>query len=218
VVNDPAAKTEDGRTQNQALPEEIQARLKEIFACLQKDARDQIRDVDHFEEMLEPISQKLPEDIKSSLEPISGLDIHYVAIRRALKSQSTRSAVEQKKAKAEQAVKGAQTQTASHKEMLTNLQSARALKIARKTALETELKNLSTEIEADDKKIAELPGLIEKTQEEASSAITEVNHCEAELTVLSNTQKDYQERMRNINQTISNASNVIAKYLKIQLY
>jgi hypothetical protein len=89
VVNDPAAETGDGGTQNQALPEEIQARLKEIFAWLQKDARDQIRDVDHFEEMLEPISQKLPEDIKSSLEPISGLDIHYVAIRRALKSQST---------------------------------------------------------------------------------------------------------------------------------
>jgi chromosome segregation ATPase len=132
-----------------------------------------------------------------------------------LKSQSTRPAVEQKKAKAEQAAKGAQTQTESHKEMLTNLQSACNLKIARKTALETELKNLSTEIEADDKKIAELPGLIEKTQEEASSAITEVNQCEAKLTVLSNTQKDYQERMKNINQTISNASNVIAKYLNI---
>jgi hypothetical protein len=29
--------------------------------------------------------------------------------------------------------------------------------------LEAELKNLSAEIEADDKKIAELPGLIEKT-------------------------------------------------------
>jgi chromosome segregation ATPase len=159
--------------------------------------------------MFEPISQKLPEDIKSSLEPISGLDIHYVAIRRALKSQSTR-AIEQKKAKAEQAVKGAQTQTESHKEMLTNLQSARALKIVRKTALETELKNLSAEIEADDRKIAELPGLIKKTQEEASSAITEVNQYEAELTVLSNTQKDYQEWMRNIHQTISNASNVIA--------
>jgi hypothetical protein len=102
-VNDPAAETGDGGTQNQALPEEIQARLKEIFAWLQKDAQDQIRDVDNFEEMLEPISQKLPEDIKSSLEPISGLNIHYVAIRRALKSQSTRPAVEQKKAKAEQA-------------------------------------------------------------------------------------------------------------------
>jgi chromosome segregation ATPase len=132
-----------------------------------------------------------------------------------LKSQSTRPAIEQKKAKAEQAAKGAQTQTESHKEMLTNLQSARALKIARKTALETELKNLSAEIEADDKKIAELPRLIEKTQEEASSAMTEANQCEAELTVLSNTQKYYQERMRNINQTISNASNVIAKYLNI---
>jgi hypothetical protein len=51
--------------------------------------------------MFEPISQNLPEDIKSSLEPISSLDIHYVAIRQALKSQSTRPAIEQKKAKAE---------------------------------------------------------------------------------------------------------------------
>jgi chromosome segregation ATPase len=149
------------------------------------------------------------------LEPISGLDIHYVAIRRALKSQSSRPAIEQKKAKAEQAAKGAQIQTESHKEMLTNLQSALESKIARKTALVTELKNLSAEIEADEKKIAELPGLIEKTQEEASSAITGANQCEVELTVLSNSRKDYQERMKNINQTISNASNVIAKYLNI---
>jgi chromosome segregation ATPase len=138
-----------------------------------------------------------------------------VAIRRALKSQSTRPAVEQKKAQAEQAAKGAQTQTESHKGMLTNLQAARELKITRKAALEAELKNLSAEIEADDKKIAKLPGLIKKTQEEASSAITEVNQCEAELTALSNTQKDYQEWMRNIHQTISNASNVIVKYLNI---
>jgi chromosome segregation ATPase len=99
--------------------------------------------------------------------------------------------------------------------MLANLQAARELKIARRAALEAELKNLSTEIEADDKKIADLPGLIEKTQEEASSAITEVNQCDAELTVLSNAQKDYQERIKNIHQTISNASNVIAKYLNI---
>jgi chromosome segregation ATPase len=197
------------------LSEETQARLKEIFSWLQKDARDQIRDVDHFEEMLEPISQELPEDIKASLESISGLDIHYMAIRRALKSQSSRPAIEQKKAKAEQAAKGAQTQTESHKEMLTKLQSALELKIARKTALETELRNLSAEIEADEKKIAELPGLIEKTQEEASSAITEANQFEAQLTALSNTQRDYQEWMKSINQTISNVSNVIAKYLNI---
>jgi chromosome segregation ATPase len=149
------------------------------------------------------------------LEPISGLDIHYVAIRRALKSVSSRPAIEQKKTKAEQAAKGAQTQTESHKGMLANLQVARESKIARKAVLEAELKKLSAEIEGDDKKIAELPGLIEKTQEEASSAITEVNQCEAELTVLSNAQKDYQERMKNIHQTISNASNVIAKYLNI---
>jgi chromosome segregation ATPase len=99
--------------------------------------------------------------------------------------------------------------------MLINLQSALELKIARKTVLETEPRNLSTEIEADEKKIAELPRLIEKTQKEASSSITEANQFEAELTVLSNTQRYYQERMKNIKQTISNASDVIAKYLNI---
>jgi hypothetical protein len=107
--------------------------------------------------MLESINQELPEDIKASLEPISGLDIHYVAIRRALKSQSSRPAVEQKKARAEQAVKGSQAQIESDKEMLTNLQSALKLKIARKTALETELKNLSAEIEAGEKKDSRAP-------------------------------------------------------------
>jgi chromosome segregation ATPase len=213
VENNPAAETRERGTQD--LPEEIQTRLKEIFAWLQKDARDQIRDLDYFEGMLGPISQELLEDIKTSLDPISDLDIHYAAIRRALRNVSTRPAVEQKKTKAEQAVKGAQSQTETHKGTLANLQSARELKVARKTALEAELKDLCAEIEADDKKIVELPGLIEKTQEEASSAIAEVNQCEAELTVQSNAQKDYQEQMEDIRQTISNASNVIAKYLNI---
>jgi chromosome segregation ATPase len=134
--------------------------------------------------MLEPIHQELPEDIKASLEPISGLDIHYVAIRRALKSQSSRPALEHKKAKAEQTVKGSQAQIESNKEMLAKLQSALEWKIARKVALETELRNLSAEIEADEKKIAELPGLIEKPQEEASAAMTEANQLEAQLSAL----------------------------------
>jgi chromosome segregation ATPase len=128
---------------------------------------------------------------------------------------SSRPVVEQKKAKAEQAAQGAQSQTENHKGILANLQAACELKITRKAALEAELKSLSAEIEADDKKIAELPGLIEKIQEEAASAIAEVNQCDAELTILSNAHKDYQERMDNIHQTKSNASNVIAKYLNI---
>jgi UDP-glucose 6-dehydrogenase len=49
------------------------------------------------------------------------------------------------------------------------------LKIARKVALETELKNLSGEIEADKKKIAELPGLTEKIQKDTLAAIIESN-------------------------------------------
>jgi chromosome segregation ATPase len=215
MVNDPTAETGDEEPSNQVLSEETQARLREIFSWLQKDARDQIRDVDHFEEMLESIHQELPEDIKTSLEPISGLDIHYVAIRRALKSQSSRPVLEQKKAKAEQAAKGSQAQIESNKEMLAKLQFALESKTARKTALETELRILSAEIEADEKKIAELPGLIEKTQEEAPTAMTEANQLEAQLSALSNIQRDYQERMENINQIISNASSVIAKHLNI---
>jgi chromosome segregation ATPase len=89
------------------------------------------------------------------------------------------------------------------------------LKIARKAAWEAELRSLSAEIEADDKKIAELPELIEKIQEEATSAVAEVNQCDTKLTILSDAKKDYQERMENFRQATSNASNVIAKYLNI---
>jgi chromosome segregation ATPase len=213
MMNDPSAKTRERVPQT--LSEEVREKLKEIFAWLQKDARDQFKDLDHFEEMLEPISQELPEDINSSLVSISGLEIHYVPIRQALKKVSSRPAVEQKRARAEQAVKGAQSQTESHKDILANLQASRELKIARKAALEAELRSLSAEIEADDKKIAELPGLIEKTQEEAISAIDEVNQCDAELTTLSDAQKDYQERMENFRQATLNVCNVIAKYLNI---
>jgi DNA-binding transcriptional regulator GbsR (MarR family) len=43
----------------------------------------------------------------------------------------------------------------------------------------------------------------------------EANQLEAKLSAQSNTQKDYQEWLENINQITSNASNVIAKYLNI---
>jgi hypothetical protein len=45
--------------------------------------------------------------------------------------------------------------------------------------------------------------------------MTEANQLEAQLSILSNTQRDYQEWMKNINQIIWNASSVIEKYLNI---
>jgi chromosome segregation ATPase len=128
---------------------------------------------------------------------------------------SSRPAVEKKRARAEQAVKGAQSQTESHKDTLAKLQASRELKIAKKAVLEAELRSLLAKIEADDKKIAELPGLIEKTQEAAISAIAEVDQCDAELTTLSSAQQDYQERMDIFRQATSNVHGVIAKYLNI---
>jgi hypothetical protein len=89
--------------------------------------------------MLEPISQELPEDITASLESISSLEIHYVPTRQAPRKVSSRPVVERKRAGDEQAVKGAQSQTESHKDTLANLQACRELKIARKAALEAEL-------------------------------------------------------------------------------
>jgi peptidoglycan hydrolase CwlO-like protein len=51
--------------------------------------------------------------------------------------------------------------------------------------LEAELRSLSAEIEADNRKIAEVPGLIDKTREEAKSAMAKMKQCDAELTTLS---------------------------------
>jgi chromosome segregation ATPase len=72
-------------------------------------------------------------------------------------------------------VKESQAQIQSNKELLAELQPALELKIARKAAIEAELKNLKTEIEADKKKIVELPGLTEKIQREYSAALIESN-------------------------------------------
>jgi molybdopterin-biosynthesis enzyme MoeA-like protein len=44
-----------------------------------------------------------------------------------------------------------------NKELLANLQPALELKKTRKAALEAELRKLTAEIEADEKKMAELP-------------------------------------------------------------
>jgi hypothetical protein len=41
---------------HQTLSEEVLEKLREIFAWLEKDARDQFKDLDHFNEMLESIS------------------------------------------------------------------------------------------------------------------------------------------------------------------
>jgi chromosome segregation ATPase len=200
---------------HQSLSEEVLEKLREIFAWLEKDAQDQFRDLDHFEEMLESIGQELPEDINASLASVCGLENHYAPIRQALRKVRSRPAIEKKRASAEQAMNGAQSQTKSHKDTLANLQASRDLKIARKAALEAELRSLSAEIEADDRKIAELPELIERTQEEEKSAIAKMTQCDAELTTLSSAQKDYQERWDNFCQTISNVRSVVAKCLNI---
>jgi chromosome segregation ATPase len=213
-VSDPTAE-KDEASSNQVLSEENQARLKEVFSWLQKDAQDQVRDVDRLDEILESIDQELPDDIKASFEPISHLDNHYAAVRRALRNQSSRPVLEQKRAKVEEFVKESQAQIQSSKELLTELQPALELKIARKAALEAELKTLTAEIEADRKKIAELPGLLEKIQKDTSAAMIESNQLKAKLSTLSNAQETYQKLLENINQMTSNASSVIAKYLNI---
>jgi predicted nuclease with TOPRIM domain len=112
-------------------------------------------------------------------------------------------------------VKESQAQIQSNKGLLAELQPALELKIARKAALEAELKNSTAEIEADRKKIAELPGLTEKIQKETSAALIESNQLKTKLLALSNTQEADQKLLESISKMISDASSVIAKYLNI---
>jgi chromosome segregation ATPase len=200
---------------HQPLSDEVLSRLKEIVAWLERDAQDQFQDLNHFEELFEPISQELPEDIRTPLSSVYGLDTLYAPIKHALRKLRSRPAIEKKKADAEHTMTGAQSRAESHKDTLANLQASYDLKIARKAALEAALRSLSAEIEADKKKIAELPGQIEEIQAEAESAITKIKQCDAELINLSGTQKDCQELLDNAPQTTSSARGVIAKYLNI---
>jgi chromosome segregation ATPase len=186
-VDDLTAEKGDEASSSQALSEENQAKLKEILSLLQRDIQGQVKDVDLLEEVLESINQELPDDIKASLEPISQLDNHFAVVRRALKIQSSRPALEQKRAKAKQFVKDSQAQIQNNKELLAELQPALELKIARITALEVELKNLTAEIEADKKNIAKLPESTEKIQKEATTALIESNQLKTKLSALSKT-------------------------------
>jgi chromosome segregation ATPase len=161
-VDNLVAKKGDEASSSQALSEENQAKLKEIFSLLQRDVQDQVRDVDLLREALELIDQDLPADINASLEPISKLDDHFVVVKQALKNLSSQLALEQKKAAAKQSVKDLHVQMQNHKELLTKLQPALELKKARKAALEAELRTLTTEIEVNEKSMAELPESIEK--------------------------------------------------------
>jgi chromosome segregation ATPase len=215
TVDDLATEKGDEASSSQALSEENQAKLKEILSLLQRDIEDQVGDVDLLEEVLESINQELHDDIKASLERISQSDNHFAAVRRALKNQSSRPALEQKRAKAKQFVKDSQVQIQNNKELLAELQPALELKIVRKAALEAELKNLTAEIEADKKKIAELPESTEKIQKEATTALIESNQLKTKLFALSKTQEADQKLLENISKMISDASSVISKYLGI---
>jgi chromosome segregation ATPase len=215
VVDDLVAEKGDEASSSQALSEKNQAKLREIFSLLQRDVQDQVRDADLLREALELIDQDLPADIKASLEPVSKLDNHFVAVKQALKNLSSQPALEQRKAANKQSVKDMHTQMQNHKELLTKLQPALESKKARKAALEAELRSLTAEIEADEKKMAELPESMEKIRQEASVAMNAGKQLKTKLSALSKTQEADQRLLENINKMISNASNVISKYLGI---
>jgi predicted RNase H-like nuclease (RuvC/YqgF family) len=120
-VDDPTAEEGDEVSSNLALSEENQAKLREFFSLLQRDIQEQVRDVDRLEEILESIDQELPSNIKASLEPISHLDNHYATVRQALKNQSSRPVLEQKRAKVKKFVKESQAQIQSNKELIAEL-------------------------------------------------------------------------------------------------
>jgi chromosome segregation ATPase len=214
-VDDLVAEKGDEASSSQALSEENQAKLKEILFLLQRDVQDQVRDADLLREALELIDQDLPADIKASLEPVSQLDNHFAAVKQALKNQSSQPALEQRRAMAKQSVKDLHAQIQNNKEFLAKLQPALELKKTRKVALEVELRNLTVEIEAGEKKMAELPESTEKMRQEASAALNVERQLKTKLSALSKTQEADQKLLEDINKIISDAINVISKYLGV---
>jgi hypothetical protein len=132
----------DEASSSQALSEENQEKLKEIFSLLQRDVQDQVKDADLLREALELIDQDLPADIKASLELVSKLDNHFVAVKQALKNPSSQPALEQQQAANKQSMKDLHIQMQNHKELLTKLQPELELKKVRKVELEAELRTL----------------------------------------------------------------------------
>jgi DNA repair exonuclease SbcCD ATPase subunit len=200
AVDDLVAEKGDEASSSQALSEENQAKLKEILSLLQT---------------LELIDQDLPYYIKASLEPISQLDIHFAAVKWALKNQCSQPAMEQRRATAKQSVKNLHAQIQNNKELLANLQPALELKKTRKAVLEAELRTLTAEIEADEKKMAELHESTEKIRKEALAALNAGRQLKINLSALSKTQEADQKLLENINKIISDATIVISKYLGV---
>jgi DNA repair exonuclease SbcCD ATPase subunit len=161
-VDDLVAEKGDEISSSKALSEENQAKLKEILSLLQRDVQDQVRDADLLREALEFIDQDLPADIKASLEPISQLDNHFAAVKRALKTYPPNQLWKKGELRDKQFVKDLHAQLQNNKELLAKLQPALELKKTRKAALEAELRTLTAEIEADERTMAELPESTEK--------------------------------------------------------
>jgi chromosome segregation ATPase len=182
---------------------------------LQRNVQDHVRDADLLREALELIDQDLPADIKASLEPVSQLDNHFAAVKQALKNQSSQPALEQRRATTKQSVKDLHAQIQKNKELLVKLQPALEQKKTRKATLEAELRTLTAEIKADEKKIAELPQSTEKIRKEASAALNAERQLKTKLSALSKTQEANQKLLENINKIISDATNVISKYLGV---
>jgi uncharacterized protein (UPF0210 family) len=103
----------------------------------------------------------------------------------------------------------------NHKELLTNLQPALEPKKARKAELEAELRTLTAEIKAEGKKMVELLESMEKIRKEATVAMIAGKQLKIKLSTSSKTHETDQRLLENINKMISDASNVISKYLGV---
>jgi uncharacterized alpha-E superfamily protein len=86
---------------------------------------------------------------------------------------------------------------------------------SRKAALEAELRNLTVGIEADERKMAELPESTEKIRKEASVALNAERQLRAKISALSKTQEADHKLLEDFNNIISDATNVISKYLGV---
>jgi molybdopterin-biosynthesis enzyme MoeA-like protein len=99
-------------------------------------------------------------------------------------------------------VKDLHAQIQNNMELLAKLQPALELKKTWKAALEAEKRYLTAEIEAGEKKMAEVPESMEKMWKEASVALNAERQLKTKLSAMSKTHDADQKLLENINKII----------------
>ena len=172
-------------------------------------------DVDQIRELVENISQDLPDDLKATLESATHLEDHFPAVRRALKNTASMSNLLNIRASKLQKIKDLHSRIQfsknSYEQMQTDLD---AMKLKRPD-LEAQLSLLNSQIQDQEAKVAGLPDIIDQAKGEIQAHIKEDISLKARLQKVQKSSDNDQKVLDNFHQIKTEAINAIKLHLNL---